>query len=76
MFANSRKKKHFSFFLFQWRYSIRIENIGLKTVQLAERHFRIVSNSGVYEQVKAKGICISIFVLYNYNIYSREKFKK
>ena len=42
--------------LLQWRYSIRIENIGLKTVQLAERHFRIVSNSGVYEQVKAKGI--------------------
>lgn len=55
-FFMGHQKKESGADSYWWRYSIRIENIGLKTVQLAERHFRIVSNSGVYEQVKAKGI--------------------
>jgi len=55
-FMGVQKKQSTGTDSYWWRYSIRIENIGLNTIQLAERHFRIVSNSGVYEQVKAKGI--------------------
>ena len=42
--------------LFQWRYCIRLENLGDETVQLRERHWRIFSLSGTLETVRGRGI--------------------
>jgi len=42
--------------LFQWRYCIRIENLGQETVQLRERHWRIFSLSGTLETVRGRGV--------------------
>lgn len=39
-----------------WRYCIRLENLGEKTVQLRERHWRIFSLSGTLETVRGKGV--------------------
>jgi len=41
---------------FQWRYCIRIENLGQETVQLRERHWRIFSLSGTLETVRGRGV--------------------
>lgn len=41
---------------FWWRYSIRLENLGLKPVQLRERHWRIFSLSGTLETVRGRGV--------------------
>jgi len=40
----------------QWRYCIRLENLGDETVQLRERHWRIFSLSGTLETVRGRGI--------------------
>jgi len=40
----------------QWRYCIRLENLGEETVQLRERHWRIFSLSGTLETVRGRGI--------------------
>ena len=40
----------------QWRYCIRLENLGEDTVQLRERHWRIFSLSGTLETVRGRGI--------------------
>lgn len=40
----------------QWRYSIRLENMGLMSVQLRERHWRIFSLSGTLETVRGRGV--------------------
>lgn len=45
---------HYS--LFQWRYCIRIENLGQETVQLRERHWRIFSLAGTLETVRGRGV--------------------
>ncbi len=42
--------------LFQWRYCIRLENLGDLTVQLRERHWRIFSLSGSLETVRGRGV--------------------
>lgn len=42
--------------LFQWRYCIRIENLGQETVQLRERHWRIFSLAGTLETVRGRGV--------------------
>ena len=42
--------------MFQWRYCIRIENIGQETVQLRERQWRIFSLSGTLETVRGRGV--------------------
>ena len=42
--------------MFQWRYCIRIENLGQETVQLRERHWRIFSLSGTLETVRGRGV--------------------
>ena len=42
--------------LFQWRYCIRIENLGQEIVQLRERHWRIFSLSGTLETVRGRGV--------------------
>ena len=46
----------FFFSSFQWRYCIRIENLGQETVQLRERHWRIFSLSGTLETVRGRGV--------------------
>lgn len=47
---------NYFFPLFQWRYCIRMENLGTKTVQLRERHWRIFSLSGTLETVRGRGV--------------------
>ena len=49
--------------LFQWRYCIRIENLGQEIVQLRERHWRIFSLSGTLETVRGRGVVgqVSLF---------------
>lgn len=42
--------------VYWWRYCIRLENLGLETVQLRERHWRIFSLSGTLETVRGRGI--------------------
>ncbi|XP_066921161.1 polymerase delta-interacting protein 2-like isoform X2 [Clytia hemisphaerica] len=39
-----------------WRYSIRLENMGMESVQLKERHWRIFCLSGVLDSVKGRGV--------------------
>lgn len=41
---------------FWWRYSIRLENLGMESVQLRERHWRIFSLSGTLETVRGRGV--------------------
>lgn len=56
----SHNFRHFStelfIFLFQWRYCIRLENLGELSVQLRERHWRIFSLSGTLETVRGRGV--------------------
>ncbi len=40
----------------QWRYCIRLENMGNEVVQLRERHWRIFSLSGTLETVRGRGV--------------------
>ena len=40
----------------QWRYCIRLENLGDLTVQLRERNWRIFSLSGTLETVRGRGV--------------------
>ena len=42
--------------IFQWRYCIRLENLGDLSVQLRERHWRIFSLSGTLETVRGRGV--------------------
>lgn len=42
--------------MLQWRYCIRLENLGELTVQLRERHWRIFSLSGTLETVRGRGV--------------------
>ena len=44
------------FFFFQWRYCIRIENLGEKTVHLRKRHWRIFNRSGTLMTVNDNGV--------------------
>lgn len=48
--------KYFEFSSLQWRYCIRLENLGELTVQLRERHWRIFSLSGTLETVRGRGV--------------------
>ena len=50
---------------YQWRYCIRLENLGEETVQLRERHWRIFSLSGTLETVRGRGV-IGQYVVYVY----------
>ena len=43
-------------FNFQWRYSIRLENLGEQAVTLRERNWRIFSLSGTLETVRGRGV--------------------
>lgn len=43
-------------FFLQWRYCIRLENMGSEVVQLRERHWRIFSLSGTLETVRGRGV--------------------
>lgn len=40
----------------QWRYCVRLENLGEEVVQLRERHWRIFSLSGTLETVRGRGV--------------------
>ncbi len=40
----------------QWRYCIRLENLGNEVFQLRERHWRIFSLSGTLETVRGRGV--------------------
>uniref|UniRef100_A0A1A9VPK0 ApaG domain-containing protein n=1 Tax=Glossina austeni TaxID=7395 RepID=A0A1A9VPK0_GLOAU len=42
--------------VYWWRYSIRLENLGMMSVQLRERHWRIFSLSGTLETVRGRGV--------------------
>ncbi|KAM7360487.1 DNA polymerase delta interacting protein 2 isoform 2-T3 [Cochliomyia hominivorax] len=42
--------------VYWWRYSIRLENLGMASVQLRERHWRIFSLSGTLETVRGRGV--------------------
>ena len=53
----SKRVNFNSFFLpFQWRYSIRLENLGEQAVTLRERNWRIFSLSGTLETVRGRGV--------------------
>ncbi|XP_026853536.2 polymerase delta-interacting protein 2 isoform X1 [Electrophorus electricus] len=43
-------------YVYWWRYSIRLENLGSDVVQLRERHWRIFSLSGTLETVRGRGV--------------------
>lgn len=43
-------------YFLQWRYCIRLENMGSEVVQLRERHWRIFSLSGTLETVRGRGV--------------------
>ncbi|XP_076831873.1 polymerase delta-interacting protein 2 isoform X2 [Brachyhypopomus gauderio] len=43
-------------YVYWWRYSIRLENLGAEVVQLRERHWRIFSLSGTLETVRGRGV--------------------
>lgn len=40
----------------QWRYCVRIENLGDSTVQLRERHWQIYSIPGILESIRGRGV--------------------
>ena len=42
--------------LFLWAYKIRIENHGLDTVQLLNRHWLIIDSTGRSQEVKGAGV--------------------
>ncbi|XP_067648232.1 polymerase delta-interacting protein 2 [Eurosta solidaginis] len=42
--------------VYWWRYCIRLENLGVLSVQLRERHWRIFSLSGTLETVRGRGV--------------------
>ena len=43
--------------MFQWRYTVRIENLSAdQTVTLRERHWKIYSTGNKMEEVKGKGV--------------------
>lgn len=42
--------------VYWWRYCIRMENLGDKSVQLRERNWRIFSLSGTLETVRGRGV--------------------
>ncbi|XP_073983590.1 polymerase delta-interacting protein 2-like isoform X1 [Rhodnius prolixus] len=42
--------------IYWWRYCIRMENLGTKTVQMREHHWRIFSLSGTLETVRGRGV--------------------
>eukprot|EP00093_Oithona_nana_P006814 06814.XXX_103432_104588_1 [CDS] Oithona nana genome sequencing. len=42
--------------VYWWRYCIRLENLGDRTVQLRERNWRIFSLSGTLETVRGRGV--------------------
>ena len=44
------------YYLFQWRYCVRIENLGDITVQLRERHWQIYSIPGILESIRGRGV--------------------
>ena len=48
----SRGQKGFHY----WRYTIRIENFNLYSVQLRERNWKILSSMGALETVKGRGV--------------------
>ena len=39
-----------------WAYKVKIRNIGLKTVTLISRHWKIFDSNGSYREVKGKGV--------------------
>ena len=57
MFKNVKTCQFYFFLLpFQWRYSIRLENLGEQAVTLRERNWRIFSLSGTLETVRGRGV--------------------
>ncbi|ESO91619.1 hypothetical protein LOTGIDRAFT_121872, partial [Lottia gigantea] len=44
------------YFLFQWRYCVRLENLGEETVQLRERAWKIMSLTGSIDRVTGRGV--------------------
>lgn len=40
----------------QWRYCVRIENLGDITVQLRERHWQVYSIPGILESIRGRGV--------------------
>lgn len=42
--------------LYVWGYHIRIENKGVKTVQLLNRHWKIVDSAGQIKEVTGPGV--------------------
>lgn len=51
----------------QWRYCVRLENIGEETVQLRERHWRIFSLSGTLETVRGRGVVGQVMFAFCFN---------
>lgn len=42
--------------LFVWAYHIRIDNIGEDSVQLTDRHWRIIDEQGIVQEIKGEGV--------------------
>ena len=54
--AKSQFNNIYNVFKLQWRYCIRLENLGEQTVTLRERNWRIFSLSGTLETVRGRGV--------------------
>ncbi|UXI14638.1 potassium channel subfamily K member 18-like [Sarcoptes scabiei] len=42
--------------VYWWRYCVRIENLGVTTVRLRERHWQIYSIPGILESIRGRGV--------------------
>ena len=56
----------------QWRYCIRLENLGSVPVQLRERYWKIFSLSGTLETVRGRGVVgqVCIHIINNLKLMS------
>lgn len=61
----NKKLKSVCLVFLQWRYCIRLENLGNEVVQLRERHWRIFSLSGTLETVRGRGVVGRVSMLTN-----------
>lgn len=42
--------------IYVWSYTVNIENFGTETIQLLNRHWRIIDATGHIDEIKGKGV--------------------
>lgn len=60
--------------ILQWRYCIRMENLGELAVQLRERHWRIFSLTGTLETVRGRGVVGQVHLAHQKKSYIKISF--